>query len=202
LRTAAFDLFSAGDYRGVLPIAREAAASYPAKGEVPFWLACVHCRLGDPEAALAALRAGLARGRYWPPDWLLDDDLEPLRTRPELAAILRESAEAQGSQPVSGSLEPDVLAPSGVAGGDAAPAALVLALHGWGQDADELALHWQAAAGRGFAGWCRARASDPRRASSCGTIGRRRAACRRARRAARLTSAAPFLRPRSRLRRR
>jgi len=104
LRTAAFDLFAAGDYLDVLPFAREAQALYPAKGEVPFWLACVHCHLGDTEGALAAWRAGLARGHYWPAEWLLeDDDLEPLRDRPEIAAIVRESAKARGSAPVPSS---------------------------------------------------------------------------------------------------
>ena len=99
LRAAAFERFENHDYRGVLPFALEAEALYPAKGEVPFWLACAHCRIGDPEAALAALRAGLARGHYWPADWLLeDDDLEPLRGRPELAAIVRESAAAPDTQ--------------------------------------------------------------------------------------------------------
>ena len=152
LRTAAFDLLAAGDYRGVLPLALEAEALYPAKGEAPFWLACVHCRLGDTEGALAALRAGLARGHYWPADWLLeDDDLEPLRGRPELEAILRESAAARSAGSGAGALEPVVLDPSGATDGGATPAALVLAFHGWGQDADELALHWRAAAACGFA---------------------------------------------------
>ena len=151
LRTAAFARFEKDDYRGMLRVALEAEALYPAKGEVPFWLACVHCRLDDPEAALAALRAGLARGHYWPADWLLeDDDLQPLRGRPEFAAILQASAAAPRPQAAADLLEPTVLAPSAGSGGDAASAALVLALHGWGQDADELALHWQAAAARGF----------------------------------------------------
>jgi predicted esterase len=81
---------------------------------------------------------------------LEDDDLEPLRRRPELAAIVRESARARTAAPRADSLEPVVLARSGESSGGAAPAALVLALHGWGQDADEFALHWRAAAERGY----------------------------------------------------
>jgi predicted esterase len=151
LRSAVFDLFTAGDPGAALPVALEAEARFPAKGEVPFWLACIQCRLGDPDAALAALTAGLARGHYWPQEWLLeDDDLETLRARPELDPILRASARARIAASRAVDLDPVRLAAPEV-GDDVAPVARVLALHGWGQDADEFALHWQAAAAHGFA---------------------------------------------------
>jgi predicted esterase len=153
LRTAAFQRFAAGDYAGVLPFARRAEELFPEKGEVPFWLACVHAREGRPEAAVAALRAGLGRGLYWPRDWLLDDDdLAPLRGRPDFLELVSASDEAAAARAVAppAALEPVVLEPGGGAAHGRPPLAEVVALHGWGQDADEFALHWQAAAGAGF----------------------------------------------------
>ena len=158
LRTAVLRLAEAGDYRGALPIALEAQAAFPAHGEVPFWLACIHCRLGDSAAALAALRAGLARGHYWPGDWLLgDDDMAPLRGSLELKAVVRESERARAAAARPGVLRPVGLdppgppgPPGGVAETAASPRAVVVALHGWGQDAEEFALHWQAAVENGF----------------------------------------------------
>ena len=148
LRNCALALVVAGCWADALPLALAAETRFPDKGEVPFWIACVQCRLGAPERALAALRAGLTRGHYWPDDWLFnDDDLEPLRERPELADIARESAAVRASA-AAATAEP--LEPVVLAGGGAAPAAVVLALHGWGQDADEFSVHWQAAATRGY----------------------------------------------------
>jgi hypothetical protein len=150
LRTAAFARFAAGDYGGVLPFALRAEQQFPEKGEVPFWLACVHCRLGRPEAALAALRAGLERGLYWPQDWLLeDDDLEPLHGRADFAEVVRAAAQAEAAAVPPETLTPVVLEPPTASAPVDVPAARVVALHGWGQDADEFALHWRAAAAAG-----------------------------------------------------
>ena len=158
MRAAVLRLVEAGDCRGALPLALEAQAAFPAHGEVPFWLACIHCRLGDSAAALAALRAGLARGHYWPGDWLLgDDDMAPLRGSLELKAVVRESERARAAAARPGVLRPVGLdppgppgPPGGVAETAASPRAVVVALHGWGQDAEEFALHWQAAVENGF----------------------------------------------------
>ena len=151
LRTAAFERFAAGDHAGALPFASAALERFPQKGEVPFWLACIHCRLGEPEAAVAALRQGLGRGHYWPRDWLLeDDDLEQLRGRADFAAVVQESARAEAAAPSPEPPGPALLSAPSAADEPRAPRAVVLALHGWGQDADEFALHWSAAAAAGF----------------------------------------------------
>jgi predicted esterase len=148
LRAAAFERFAVGDYAAVLPIALRAQALFPQMGEVPFWIACVRARLGDAAAALEALDAGLRRGLYWPRGWLEeDDDLEPLRGRPDFAAVVEASAaaSAHAATPSPAELRPVILEAAG------RPArAVVLALHGWGQEPREFALHWRAAAEVGF----------------------------------------------------
>jgi predicted esterase len=152
LRTAAFALLAAGDHAGALPYADAARDLFPGKGEVPFWLACIHSRLGETSAAVAALRAGLEQGHYWPRDWLLDDDdLESLRGRADFLEVVRESARAEAAAAAAPArLDPVVLPASSASGRPQAPRAVVLALHGWGQDADEFALHWDATAAAGF----------------------------------------------------
>jgi predicted esterase len=146
-RFEAFELFAAGRYADVLPIALETEARYPRRGEVPFWLACVHCEQGRPDRALEVLRAGLDRGLWWPADWLLDDDdLTPLRGRPELADIVARSARNRPA----GRVIPQAVVVG--AGGDrAAPVAVVLALHGWGQAAAEFLAEWAGLAAVGIA---------------------------------------------------
>ena len=151
LRTAAFAHFAAGDHAGTLPYAVAALELFPDKGEVPFWLACAHSRLGDPRAAVADLRLGLERGHFWPRDWLLDDDdLEPLRGRADFAAVAEESARAEALAPAPGRPEPVVVPAAAPQSRPRTPRAVVLALHGWGQDADEFALHWSDAAAAGL----------------------------------------------------
>ncbi len=150
LRTAAFERLAGGDHAGALPYAVAARDLFPGKGEVPFWLACIHSRLGEPRAAVAALTAGLEAGHFWPQDWLLDDDdLEPLRERADFLDVVRESARAAAAAPPA-RLDPVVLAAASGTGRPRTPRAVVLALHGWGQDADEFALHWDATAAAGF----------------------------------------------------
>ncbi len=62
---------------------------------------------------------------------------------------MRRQVEARA--PRGGPLAPVVL-PASFAGDERRPPrAVVLVLHGWGQDADEFALHWAAAAAAGFA---------------------------------------------------
>lgn len=151
LRTAAFALLAAGDHAGALPYAVAARDRFPGKGEVPFWLACIHSRLGEPRAAVAALTAGLEAGHFWPQDWLLDDDdLEPLRERADFLDVVRASARAAAAAAPPARLDPVVLPARSASGLPRAPRAVVLALHGWGQDADEFALHWDATAAAGF----------------------------------------------------
>jgi hypothetical protein len=151
LRTAVFERLAAGDHGGALPCAVAAAELFPEKGEVPIWLACIHSRLGEPRAAVAALRGGLERGLCWPEGGPLDDDdLEPLRGRADFAAAVRDAAAAAARAPEHGPLTPVVLSAFS-AEGRRPPRALLVALHGWGQDADEFALHWEATAAGGVA---------------------------------------------------
>lgn len=151
MRSAAFERLAAGDHAGALPYATAARDLFPDKAEAAFWLACIHSRLGRPQAAVADLRRGLERGHYWPQSWLLeDDDLEPLRGRADFGEVVGASARAEAAALPSGPLEPVVLPAAPVPAGPRAPRATVVALHGWGQDAPEFALHWRAAAAAGF----------------------------------------------------
>jgi predicted esterase len=148
LRFRVFEALGRDGHGEALPLALEAEARYPAKGEVPFWLACIHCRQGADEPALAALRGGLARGLWWPDEWLLeDDDLAQVRGSTALAEIVAQSARLRAAtRPAP---EPVVL-PAAAPGADG-PRAVVLALHGWGQEAGEFAAEWTGVTGRGFA---------------------------------------------------
>lgn len=147
LRFEAFQAFEAGRYADVLPIALEAAAGYPDKGEVPFWIACVHCDQGRLADAVETLRAGLDRGMWWPDDWLLEDgDLAPLRGGAELAEIVAHSAHNRRAGGKTGGRGAATRQDDG-----AAPRAVVLALHGWGQEAAEFAAEWTDVVAAGIA---------------------------------------------------
>jgi predicted esterase len=155
LRTRVFERFSAGDPDRALPLALEAEAAYPEKGEVPFWVACAHGASGRPGDALAALRNGLARGLYWPERWLLeDDDLTSLRGDPGLVAVVAESQRLRAAAERDGAAPAPVVLPAwaGEAGRqEAAPRAIAVAFHGWGQTAAEHAAEWTAVAAAGVA---------------------------------------------------
>jgi predicted esterase len=148
LRFRVFEALGRSGLDEALQLALEAEVRYPAKGEVPFWLACIHCRQGADEAALAALRGGLARSLWWPEDWLFeDDDLASLRGSVALAEIAARSARLRAA---TRHVPEPVLLPAATQGADG-PRAVVLALHGWGQEAGEFAAEWAGATGRGFA---------------------------------------------------
>ena len=156
LRVGAFEHFAAGDYEKVLPAALAAEGEYPEKGEVPFWIACVYGATGRPRAALEALRTGLARGLYWPDDWLLeDDDLAPVRADTGFAAVVAESARLRTLTEKAATPPAAVTLPAWTGGTRAAtstsPRAIAVTLHGWGQTAEEHAAEWIGVAAAGVA---------------------------------------------------
>ncbi len=81
-----------------LQIARDAHGSFPREhARTWYWQACLHSLLGDAEEAIAALRAGLREGVWFSPAMLdADVDLEPVRRRPEFAAIRGECERLRG----------------------------------------------------------------------------------------------------------
>jgi predicted esterase len=149
-------LFSLGRCENALAEARAMRRRFPSRGEIPFWMACALCRLGRADEALAVLREGNDGGLWWPAEWLLDDeDLAPLRGRHGLEEVVAASRRLRAAH-LAGSRAPDpiVLSPAPPPG-DTAPArgqapGLLVALHGWGEQAPDFVDPWQAAAHAGL----------------------------------------------------
>ena len=147
LRLRVFELIEDGRLDTALGVALKVEEHYPAKGEVPFWLACIHGRAGRAGEGLAALRGGLARGLWWPDEWLLDDDdLVPLRRSPDFAGLVEASRANQDEAGDEFVAESMVLAPER----ERTAVGAVLALHGWGGDAVAFSRAWWAAADAGY----------------------------------------------------
>jgi len=147
LRERVFELIESDRLDQALDVGLKAEERYPAKGEVPFWLACIHGRAGRDAEGLAALRDGLARGLWWPDEWLLeDDDLASMREAAdfgEIVASSRANQDGAGDEFVAESM---ILAPAR----DRDAVGVVLALHGWGGDAVAFSRAWWSAADAGY----------------------------------------------------
>jgi predicted esterase len=85
-----FTLHERGHYLEAIAVVRAAADQFPDRAErTTYWMACLHCRLGELDQAIATLQEGLARGLWWSPEMLGDDpDLAPIRLRVEFATIV------------------------------------------------------------------------------------------------------------------
>jgi len=147
LRTRVLELIEEGRLDAALRAALQVEERHPDRGEVPFWVACVHGRASRADEGLAALRGGLARGLWWPDEWLLeDDDLAAVRDTPGFDEILEQSRaneEALGEESVAESV---ILAPDR----DGETIGVVLALHGWGGAAVDFGRAWWSAADAGY----------------------------------------------------
>jgi len=107
--------------------------------------ACLLGALGEPDAAMAVLREGLARGDWWHERILLDDeDLIGLRDVPGFAALVEESARRCRADASSPPPPPVVVAPASAARGT------LVVLHGAGQDVSRTASAWSAATSTGW----------------------------------------------------
>lgn len=143
-----FRLYAAGRQDKALELIDDNAGPLsPWSAELAYLAACLHGSLGDHDAAVRTLVDATAEDAWWDPDILReDDDLDGARELPEFDVVLEASRhrwhEHTGSDDRSG----DVLAePS-------APAhAVLVALHGAEQDADDALTSWKPALRCGIA---------------------------------------------------
>jgi len=132
--------------RGAWGQALEAAEAYaelvPGQAEPPYWIACLHARAGDADAAVATLRAGSERGLWWAPEMLRDDpDLEAARGAAGFDDVVAESERRMAA--AREGAEPALLTE-----GDGER--VLLALHGRMGIVAEALDAWRPAAGAGF----------------------------------------------------
>jgi predicted esterase len=149
-------LFTQGRFEDALAAAGVMRRRFPSRGEIPFWMACGLCQLGRLDEALMVLREGNDDGLWWPPEWLLDDeDLAPLRGGEGIREVVAASQRLRAAH-VREHQTPDpiVLTPPPAAGAGRPPAVsapgLLVALHGWGEQAADFVEPWRAAARAGL----------------------------------------------------
>jgi|LZCG01.1.fsa_nt_gb hypothetical protein len=66
VRGQVLDLHREGRYREALLVAEEASQSFSEKeAETSYWIACLKCRLGNPEGALSTLQGAFEKGHWW-----------------------------------------------------------------------------------------------------------------------------------------
>ncbi len=137
-------------YRDALLIAKEASQRFSEKeSETSYWIACLQCRLGDPEEGLRTLQDALKNGHWWSKRWLTQDpDLEPLRDRHLFQEIVAESRRRHEEAQARTKPELLVLPPESYEQKGAFP--LLIALHWLGGTAEEFAPYWEPAKKAGF----------------------------------------------------
>lgn len=150
VRGQVLDLHREGRYREALLVAEEASRSFSEKeAETSYWIACLKCRLGNPEGALGTLQEALEKGHWWAERWLTQDpDLEPLRDRQPFQEIVTESRRRQKAAQAEAKPKLLVLPPTGDERREVFP--LLIALHWFGGTAEEFAPFWEAARKAGF----------------------------------------------------
>lgn len=86
-----FSLHEHGEYHQALDVVQAAAGQFPDHADrLSYWQACLECRLGAPEQAVATFEAGLGQGLWWAPEMLRHDpDLAPLQEQAAFAAVVR-----------------------------------------------------------------------------------------------------------------
>jgi len=119
----------------------------PWRAELAHLRACLHGSLGEHDRALDALRIAHAAGDWWDPDVLEDDDdLAGLRGRPDFEHLVA-SSRARWHK---ANARPD-RAGDRLVLPDADPRALLVALHGAEEDADDAVSAWGAMTALGLA---------------------------------------------------
>lgn len=139
--------YGEGRYGEALEVAREAWRRFPEKeGRTAYWVACLLCRVGDPDGALRALQDARARGHWWGEGLLRGDpDLQPLWGNPDFAVLVEGCREAE--REARAAARPEVLVLRSKALG---PHPLLLAFHGRGGNAEEYAPYFQPATALGW----------------------------------------------------
>jgi predicted esterase len=149
LNDRVFALYGDGRLAEALAAVDQEEPSLPGwRSRTTYWRACLISQLDSPEGALGVLRKGLDEGLWWRPDWLTtDEDLERLWDLPEFAEVVAESERRQQAANAGQPDRPRVLLfpPPGQ------PRGLLVALHMYGESADEAAPRWTSAREQGLA---------------------------------------------------
>jgi predicted esterase len=153
LRAEVFRRYTLQDWQGALRLLESERMRFttpPEAARIIYWRACFLCLLRRPNDALKAFQAGLAQGYWW--DELLlrhDSDLRSLQNNPAYESLIEEckrrnaQADAQPAKdPVRLVVEPPATARR--------PYPLLLALHGYSNNAIETLPHWAAMAEQGW----------------------------------------------------
>ena len=140
--------YRAGQDHEALAAAENAARLFPDKGaRTAFWIACLNCRIGNPDEALRVLQAARQEGHWWGEATFRDSDLDPLRGRPQFQALIEECRQVQ--QAAQARAKPTVL--TFLPQGFPPPYPLLLAFHAHLSKAEECAGHFQAVLELGWA---------------------------------------------------
>jgi predicted esterase len=145
-----FELYGQEAYAEALSLIDGAFASFPEhRTEMLTWKLCMLSRAGQMDKAIDLLRDAIETSTYWwmPSALRKDPDLAPLQGNPEydrLVAICeaRQQEALQNGHPVRKVFEPKA--------GNPKPFPLLISLHGWGQNAEIDAPHWQGLADQGW----------------------------------------------------
>ena len=142
-------LYEQREYVAALALLGSEQATLPTyRSDLAHLAACLHSVAGDPDAALADLQGAAAEGAWWHPRLLLeDDDLAPVRALPGYDELVDQAAaRSSAAQAAARARPPVVRRPAG----DRPARALLLVLHGAGQDAVQAAASWTAAVDHGL----------------------------------------------------
>lgn len=145
-----FELYGQEAYAEALALVNGALDAFPEhRTEMLTWKLCMLSRAGQLDQTIETLRTALETSTYWwmPSALRRDPDLAPLQGNPEYDRLVamceaRQLASIQAAHP-------DRLVFPSKAGG-AGPWPLLLAFHGWGQNAQADAPHWQSLADQGW----------------------------------------------------
>jgi predicted esterase len=134
--------YAAGEYEAALDFTRAASLDFPDEdARTTYWSACLLARLHQADAALETLEAGVRRGLWWAPQTLeTDPDFEALRAAERFRTVVDVSRRVQAEAAALPPREPILRSPPA-----GRPRALVVALHGRGQSAEDMVEPWAAA---------------------------------------------------------
>jgi len=131
-----YALYRDGRYRdGAALVARERPHLPERDSRLTFWEACFQSMDGHPETAVAILRAGTARGLWWPEGMLADTDLDDARILEGWSEVV---AASEAHERARMDARPTMRVRRAQGGGT------VLALHGAHADPGEFADRWEA----------------------------------------------------------
>ena len=140
LQAEVLGLYEERRYGDALGLVRREAPRHPTRAaRLSYWEACLLCRSGHPDQAVAALRRASDLGLWWSEFVWEDEDLRPILDHPDVIAIREESERLRGHAVSRTAQRPRVkIMPSA-----GPPWALVVVLHMYGGDPEATATHWR-----------------------------------------------------------